>query len=326
VLLALSVGSTVPLFGLGMLLLRGCDEQQPASSVGNALWYEGAGGPRLLVMESLGRSGDTESYTVNRLVALDPATGAQTDTWVLETSDDRGLLLWAARGPWVWTLGGDSWHPELAVRKPGEEPIAVGDLAGRFPQIAGPWAGAIVTEEGLLRVESDDKKRWEIDLAADTARERPDLSEIGNGWSGADNAGCYSATWTWGDVTYAFAEREAARHSQRDHWALITARPEEYGQLTELSEVAPGFSLPSFACNDTSGPVSLGQDALVIEHDDGPRFSRMDHTGQRKWSWKAPETEGAVEAWPVAGGVVVRTGRTFTSLDGEGKVRWGVGR
>lgn len=184
--------SPLPLVGVSILAGRACDQHQSAHTLGHAVWTDAG----LLVIEHLNRSGDDgPSYIVHRIVAIDPASGAVTGPWMLpDTGDMETTVLWASRGPWVWMVRGDAWHPEWVVGRFGEEPAGIETLAARFPEVAAPWAAAVVGQDGLLRVESDDKRQWEVDVAAGKATERPGLSIQGS-WSGANNVGCLMRSW-----------------------------------------------------------------------------------------------------------------------------------
>ncbi len=308
------------------------DSVQPAGTVGRAVWYEAPGASaQLLLGETIFRATRPSSgtYTVNRLVTIAADTGA-TKVFVIEGGGENPVRLVASRGPWIFTVGGDEEHARWKARQLGQTPLGLRDLAAQFGQIAAPWFRAGVDADGLVLVEADDKKGWQVDLAVGSASERPSLDPFPRLETGVEGD-CRSASWPIPATvsSYAFVEREAKRISRHDHWALVSATVDEYGKITEFGEIAPGFSKPAFLCGRPGDVVRLGRDAVIVENDPTPSVSRLSESGQRLWTWHAPASaaDEVVAGWAVGNDdVIVRVGRSFTRLGPGGAVRWRVGR
>lgn len=278
-----------------------CDSRQSADRIQNAVWATTPAGPRLAVHEQIDRSSDNGSWTVERVILIDPLAGVTGEPWFAHfDSEERGVLM-SARGGFLWfQVGFGSGSPYFRVPATGGKAVPLMSLASEYPAVPKPWYSASVGSDGLLYVEADDRTHWHIDVGTHTASLDPTPPV---GWRPA---------LQWEGL--GFVDAPTQRHSDTAHWAL--APVDEYGGVAGAA-IAAGFTSPRFLGERV---ILIGERALVA---DGASVVTIDRAGARGWSWTAPE--GAVEhfaAWEVEGGALVRTDRRFTLLGANGEVRW----
>ncbi len=282
-----------------------CDRRQAADRVSFAVWATTPAGARVILHEQLDRSNDSDSWTVNRMVAIDPLTGAVSDPWFVHFESDDRVVLRGARGSSLWfQVGAESF----VVPAAGGAPLPLASLAAQYPLIPAPWYSATVDVEGLVRVEADDRSHWHIDMGTQLAERDTSAPE---GWRPATQ-------WAGASGALGFVDVPVQRHSDQAHWAL--APVDEYGGVAG-APLASRFESPVFLGAQV---IEVGGRALVGER---ASVTCIDRSGARGWAWAVPEgTAEQWAAWPVEGGALVRTDRRFTLLGGDGQVRWSVVR
>lgn len=281
--------------------ISSCDSRQSADRIQNVVWATTPAGPRLVVHEQIDRSSDNGSWTVERIILIDPLTGVPAEPWFAHFDTEERGVLQCARGGFLWfQVGFGSSSPYFLLPSTGGTPVPVTALASEYPAVPKPWYSATVGSDGLIYVEADDRTRWHVDVGTHTAT--PDLA-VPAGWRPPAQ---------WGGL--GFVDVPTQRHSDPAHWGL--APVDEYGGVAG-APIAAGFTNPRFLGENV---ILIDDRALIV---DGASVTTIDRTGARGWSWSAPE--GTVEnaaAWPVEGGALVRTDRRFTLLAPNGEVRW----
>jgi hypothetical protein len=278
-----------------------CDSRQTADRIQNAVWATTPAGPRLVLHEQIDRSSDNGSWTVERIVLIDPLTGVPTEPWFAHFDGEERAVLHNARGGFLWfQVGFGSLSPFFLVPATGGKSVPLSALPSQYPAVTAPWYSATVGGDGLIYVEADDRTSWHIDVGTHTASLD---AKAPVGWHPA---------MQWEGL--GFIDAPTQRHSDLAHYAL--SQVDEYGGAVG-APIAAGFTNPRFL---GEGVIHVGERALIA---DGASVVTIDRVGARGWSWAVPE--GKVEqwaAWPVDGGALVRTDRRFTLLAPNGEVRW----
>lgn len=291
---------------------------QSATTVENAVWLSGSEGPVLLVHERLARDSDSGSYTVNRMLQVDPRTGRVRRQSNIEVEKDAPLTVMSGRGSHYFAYQGDAWQGTYTLLGLDDSGQSIKSLEPQYPSVLAPWYNYAPLRDGLLLVESDDKHVWQIDIVSKLASDVTGRATILR-FTGAPFFGCYTDQLS--ELHWHFKEIPSERHSQRD-----------MGLYADERLILKGLRYPRFACDAVRGPVKIGSDPILLET--APvTYSLLDEQGQRRWSWSPPALEpdtqqpaDIFEAWAFEGGVILRTNRLFVSLDPHGKERWRLSR
>jgi hypothetical protein len=154
----------------GWFAIFSCDAKQQATRIQNAVWVTTLAGPRLAVHEQLDRSSDDGSWTVERMILLDPLTGAPDEPWYAHFDGDERAVLKSARGGFLWfQVGFGSMAPYFLVPATGGKSVAVQSLESEYAAVPKPWYSVTVGGDGLISVEADDRTQWQIDVGNHTA-------------------------------------------------------------------------------------------------------------------------------------------------------------
>ena len=296
---------TLMFLAAGWFGVESCDRKQSADRIPYAVWATTPSGDRLILHEQLDRSSDNGSWTVERMVAIDPLTGAAADPWFAKLEGDDRVVLRGARGSSLWFQVGPAF---FVVPSTGGAPRPLTSLAAAYPSVPAPWYSAGVDSEGLVRVEADDRSHWSIDVSTQVAVKDASAPE---GWRPATQ-------WPGPSGMLGFVDVPTQRHSDQAHYAL--APVDEYGGVAG-APLTTRFETPLFL---GQAVIEAGGCALVAER---ASVTCVDRSGARGWSWAVPEgpvTQWA--AWPFEGGALIRTDRRFTLLSREGQVRWSLVR
>ncbi|MDP2274915.1 MAG: hypothetical protein Q8K32_29505 [Archangium sp.] len=281
--------------------IESCDRTSAADRIPSAVWVATPEGARLVVHEQIDRSSDTGSWTVDRMVAIDPQTGVVGEPWFVKFDGDEQVVLQGTRGRSLWFQAGKEF---FVVPTVGGVLRPLRSLAAQYPVVPAPWYSVNVDSEGLVRVEADDRSHWHIDVS--TQRAEKDASAP-VGWRP-------STQWAGASGRLGFVDVPTQRHSDQAHFAL--APVDEYGGLAG-APLESRFESPRFLGQEV---IEVRGCAVVAER---ASVTCLDRSGARGWSWAVPE--GAVTqwaAWPFEEGALVRSDRRFTLLSREGQVRW----
>lgn len=314
--------------GLAIVLGFGIYQNLGLQTVQGAHWYEEGGRASILVSGNRYESPDTgESYYRFGWRMFDVETGeSHHAAWYARSTGfpvgEGAPKVLGVIGHQVVYLGDEGIETRATADGTGH---GLDSLAARFPNIARPWFSSRFVPPRYLMVESDDRRKYRIDLGSRSA------ADITDAPPNYDPPACNGLDWPQPDGwVWTFVEAPPARHSDPNRYALARAHRVEYGQLRDVTNLDLRTTFAMVPCDGHGDGVVLFPDGSVLLTiwSGTPRrvgFAKLGTDQRIAWQWLSevePDPNLVVRAFSHRGGAIVVVGSTITSLGPDGRVRW----